>query len=638
MLQGNIGTPKNVMDLIRSVNVQVSGHGQFARFQRMYAHDRIAFVYDCLPALGRTLAEYQEEILGYFDEGARRVAVRGPHGLGKTALASVLTHHSVLTAMSDCKVPTTASAWRQLEKYLWPEIKKTNKFLDWIEIGRPPYNKDELLTQSIRLKQGTVEAFAVASDDHTTIEGAHATRMVYVFDEAKTIPRGTWDAAEGAFSSEGLEISDYQAGESGVSISKEVRERIRRSASKEAASVLEDLRTGKYGRSNIGQVVGSNGASVGGINGGYVEGDVVNGVARVDRDVEAYAQLKASGTLSSRSTPLSTLPPTSPRSTSAPPPMAHDRSQIQDSAIQDHRQSTIVSTSDRVYEAIAFAISTPGDPSGQFYDIHMHKPGYEDWKTRHVTVDEAIMAGRISRAWVDQRALQWGVDSSVFLNRVLGEFADNTEEGVIPLSWVRAAMERWKDWAARGYSGITGKRTLGVDTARGGEDKTVIAARIGRAIHQLHIYSKLRTTQTAGHVTRLARDHDVHIEIDGGLGASVYDIMREDGVKRLKPITVGGKTLWTDKSKELSFLNVRAAMWWNMRELLDPQYGYEVCLPFHEELALDLSTPKWEMGRNAVVKIESKASIAKRIGRSTDYGDAVCLAFWTPSRGGGVVF
>ena len=114
--------------------------------------------------------------------------------------------------------------------------------------------------------------------------------------------------------------------------------------------------------------------------------------------------------------------------------------------------------------------------------------------------------------------------------------------------------------------------------------------------------------------------------------------MREDGVQRLKPITVGGGTTWRDKSKELGFINVRAAMWWNMRQLLDPQYGSEMYLPDHEGLILDLSTPKWEMTRNATVKVESKDSIDRRIGRSTDYGDSVCLAMWSPSSGGGVVF
>jgi hypothetical protein len=54
-----------------------------------------------------------------------RVAARGPHGLGKTTLASWVVIWFALTRDGDdWKVITTASAWRQLEKFLWPEIHK----------------------------------------------------------------------------------------------------------------------------------------------------------------------------------------------------------------------------------------------------------------------------------------------------------------------------------------------------------------------------------------------------------------------------------------------------------------------------------------------------------------------------------
>jgi hypothetical protein len=307
--------------------------------------------------------------------------------------------------------------------------------------------------------------------------------------------------------------------------------------------------------------------------------------------------------------------------------------------LEDHRQLRTVPTSSTIYEAIAFAISTPGDPSGQFYDIHMKKRGYEDWKVRHVTIDEAIAAGRVSGQWVDQRRMQWGEDSSVFINRVLGEFADNSEEGVVPLSWIRAANARWLEWERKGFPvDDDAIETLGVDVARSGEDKTVIAHRLASGVSKIHIYSKLLITNTAGTVKSLCQGKKVHIEMDGGLGASVYDILKEEGVRGLVPITVGASTTWRDRSGELGFQNVRAAMWWNMRELLDPTYNSELMLPPLEELTLDLSTPKWDIMKDAIVRLESKKSIAARIGRSTDYGDAVCLAFWNATRGGGVVF
>jgi hypothetical protein len=499
---GNVDllTPEGLME---GIATEVSGGSNFKRFQRMYKNDRVAFVHDCFPEYSKTVAFYQDEILGYFDSGCKRVAVRGPHGLGKTWLASVIVHHTILTAEEDCKVPMTASAWRQLEKYLLPEIRKGASKLDWSIVGRKPYiqsagGREELHQNSITLNSGLIEAFAMASDNFALIEGAHATIMMYVFDEAKTIPDGMWDAAEGAFATENL---------------------------------------------------------------------------------------------------------------------------IPDSQIR------------------AFAISTPGDPTGRFFDIHSHKPGYEDWKTRHVTVDEAIKAGRVAYSWVKQREKQWGLTSSVFQNRVLGEFADNSEEGVIPLSWVEMSMRRWQEWSKAGKPEQDGKKTMGVDVARMGEDKTVFAMRQASVITSIHAYSKLSTTATAGNIRAMCSGKLIHIEMDGGLGAAVYDMLREQNTPLLRPIIVGAKTFMRDRSKELQFANVRSAMWWNLRELLDPDSPEEpIMLPPNDLLKGDLVTPTWKMMSNGTIQVEPKDEIAKRINRSTDYGDAVCLAFWKTSGGGGVMF
>ena len=67
-------------------------------------------------------------------------------------------------------------------------------------------------------------------------------------------------------------------------------------------------------------------------------------------------------------------------------------------------------------ESLVLAMSTPGPPQGRFYDIHARKPGYEDWSVRHVTLDEAMRANRISTDWADDRARQWGRESALFQN------------------------------------------------------------------------------------------------------------------------------------------------------------------------------------------------------------------------------
>jgi len=133
----------------------------------------------------------------------RRVCYRGPHGIGKTALAAWLLLSFAATfeaAGEDWKVVTTASAWRQLTHYLWPEIRKWSRRIKWDLLGVAEMSgrKAGLLQQMLRGLHG--EAFPVACTDPSTIEGAHADHLLYIFDEAKAIPAAVFDAAEGALS------------------------------------------------------------------------------------------------------------------------------------------------------------------------------------------------------------------------------------------------------------------------------------------------------------------------------------------------------------------------------------------------------------------------------------------------------
>ena len=94
----------------------------------------------------------------------------------------------------------TASVWRQLKTFLWPEVKKWESRLRWDRIGRPPFTPHELQYMTLQLRTGAVTT--VASDTAAHIEGAHADQLLYVFDEAKAIKDDIFDAAEGAASAD----------------------------------------------------------------------------------------------------------------------------------------------------------------------------------------------------------------------------------------------------------------------------------------------------------------------------------------------------------------------------------------------------------------------------------------------------
>lgn len=282
-------------------------------------------------------------------------------------------------------------------------------------------------------------------------------------------------------------------------------------------------------------------------------------------------------------------------------------------------------------EAFAVAASTPGQSSGRFYEICMKRPGYEDWVPRHVTLEEAVKAGQISTLWANQRKRQWGAHSPLYLNRVLGEFASSAADTVIPLSWIEAAQTRWQSWKAKG-SALPDMDQVAVDVGRGG-NKTVIAPRHDNIIPKL-IRTNVADTMIVADTVKdiLEQNPGAYAMIDVvGIGAGVFDRLRQLQ-KPCHAFNAGSKSPFTDVSGELTFVNRRAEAWWRMRELLDPNSpGDQIIIPEDKEgiIAGDLSEPKWHDPGGRIL-VEEKEEVARRLGRSTDDGDAIIMAFAPP--------
>jgi hypothetical protein len=458
----------------------ILSRSRYVDFKRTYRDDPAAFVMDCIDwdavKTSNGPADYQIEILSEVPR-CRRVSARGPHGLGKTALESwLILWFSLTSDGEDWKALTTASAWRQLKVYLWPEVHKWSRALKWEMIGRAPLiEKKELLDLEIKLATGA--ASAVASSDHEKIEGAHADRLLFAYDEAKIIPNATWHASEGAFS------------------------------------------TG---------------------------------------------------------------------------------------------------------ECYGVAVSTPGPPSGTFYDIHSRKAGYEDWWVRHVTLDEAVKAGRVDEGWAEQMGRRWGKDSALYRNRVLGEFAETSSDGVVPLAWIEAAVERWHVWAEGRAGAFVG---VGADIGET-DDPTVLAPKFESAVGELEVYQGLDTMESVAKIgamlDRLKTGRDGLAVVDAiGIGSGVVARLRELG-RRVHPFVASEKSTRKDETGAFGFANKRAEAWWTIRELLDPSNSPTLCLPPDDMLVGELTTPTWREVSGGKILIESKADIRKRNeGRSTDRADAV---------------
>ncbi len=226
----------------------------------------------------------------------------------------------------------------------------------------------------------------------------------------------------------------------------------------------------------------------------------------------------------------------------------------------------------------------------------------------------------ITPAWVADKYRRWGPTHPAYESRILGQFASQGDRAIIPLAWIEAAMARWEDTPE-------GEPTeLGVDPARYGDDDSVIATRKGHKVLPLQVFSKQGTMETTGYIVQSRRDYEASlIKVDViGLGAGIVDRLLELGMP-VVGINVAEQPIDTER-----FNNKRSELWWNLRELLDPDKRINpepIALPPDDELLADLSGAQYEVNSKGQTVSEPKEKMKKRIGRSPDRADATILVF-----------
>jgi len=197
----------------------------------------------------------------------------------------------------------------------------------------------------------------------------------------------------------------------------------------------------------------------------------------------------------------------------------------------------------------------------------------------------------------------------------------------IPTAWVIAAQQRWTVTPPMGVPMCA----IGVDVAQGGNDKTVLAIRHDGWYAPLISVPGAETPDgqtVAGLVIKNRRnDAKVIVDVGGGWGGDAYGHLKENGIDTVSYMGVKPSNKRT-VDKQLKFFNTRTEAYWRFREALDPSQpqGSSIALPSDATLLSDLCAPTYEVGSNGI-KLESKEKVCDRIGRSTDKGDAVVMAW-----------
>lgn len=254
--------------------------------------------------------------------------------------------------------------------------------------------------------------------------------------------------------------------------------------------------------------------------------------------------------------------------------------------------------------------STPGPPAGRFFEIHTRRMA--DWRLHHIPSPDSSM---VSEAWVEQRREEWGEGSPLYQARVLGVFPEEAEGTLLRLSDLEAAVGRTVDQSH------PAPVSLGVDVARFGDDRTVVATWRGGVLSALDTRGGLDTMEVASWVSSLINQTTPQrVAVDEiGIGAGVVDRLLQLGHHQVEGVAVSRSA-----QDPALHANLRSELAWQFRTALERG---ELSLPDDDALLAELSAIRYGYTPSGQIILEPKKETKKRVGRSPDLADAAILGF-----------
>ncbi|MDP9269655.1 MAG: hypothetical protein M3P14_01525 [Chloroflexota bacterium] len=271
------------------------------------------------------------------------------------------------------------------------------------------------------------------------------------------------------------------------------------------------------------------------------------------------------------------------------------------------------------------AIGNPDDPMSSFATAcapgsgwhSIRIDGYASPNFTDEPVPSELRELLLSRTWVAERKRSWGEDSPLFISKVRGEFPEDAEDALIPLTWIRAAQARFDPEPAEPSDEPT---ILGVDIARYGSDETVIVARHGDRAWIVARYRHQDTMATTGRVVRAIQDlgaREALVDVIG-IGSGVVDRLAEQH----QPVT--GLNAGAAARSKRKFANARAEWCWGVRDRMEKG---QIAIQPDDELAAQLAALRYTFDSSGRIQIESKEDMRSRGIASPDIADALMLAF-----------
>lgn len=234
----------------------------------------------------------------------------------------------------------------------------------------------------------------------------------------------------------------------------------------------------------------------------------------------------------------------------------------------------------------------------------------------------------VNKDQIARIARKWGKFTDVYRVRVLGLPPKGNPDAFIQLTDIEKAVGREVE--------KKGKVVFGVDTARFGDDLTVIASRMGNYFFPLITKERTDEVEIKDAVLKAVRDFrgvngadgnpynekiEIRIDTTGGYGAGAYDLLKRNTQDNIDVIPVNFGSGGNEEYK-----NATSIMWSEFRDGLK-----DISLPDDVDLIGELSTRRWRVvpaGGREKILIEPKAEYKTQFGQSPDRSDALMLC-WT---------